>query len=138
MSGSIQSLKAVGIEILDSGRLQFDEAKFRTEFAKDPDAVKEFFTTEEKGFADKTHELLETLVGRDNSLLVNRARTLSTKVDFNVSRIEFFNSKLDRQRERLLLDFIRMETTVAKLQDNLTALQSIQVFEPAQAPSSVG
>jgi hypothetical protein len=37
---------------------------------------------------------------------------------------------LARQRERLLLTFYNLETTVSKLQDNLSALSSLQVIPP--------
>ena len=51
-------------------------------------------------------------------------------IEANNKRIEEMTARLDRQRERLLLQFYNIETTVARLQDNLTALSSLQIIPP--------
>ena len=43
---------------------------------------------------------------------------------------------LDSQRERLLLEFFRLEDTIAQLQGNLDLLSSIKFIEPVQRSSN--
>ncbi len=129
-TGSLQSLDALGISMNDAGKLALDESKLKAAFAADPEATAELFTKEEFGVAAKLDKLLDQLAGENNSLLVSRSTTLGTRIEANNERIEFLNERLERQREKLLLDFYRMELAVAKLQDNMTALNSIQVLAP--------
>ena len=55
--GDIQTLASVGITVNDSGKLAFTESKLDEALQADPNAVKEFFTTEDLGVADKFHYL---------------------------------------------------------------------------------
>ncbi|MGE3244629.1 MAG: hypothetical protein AB7I57_26440, partial [Pirellulales bacterium] len=48
----------------------------------------------------------------------------------NTERIESMDASLDRQRERLMNQFAALETTIASLQQNLTALSSLQALAP--------
>ena len=38
--------------------------------------------------------------------------------------------RLDRQREALLNQFAALETTIARMKDNLAALSSLQIISP--------
>lgn len=130
--GDVQSLEQIGISINDDGTLAFDQTKLDAQYAADPASLEKFFTTESSGFAAKLDRLTESLVGRGSSLLVSRAEALSRKIDTNQERIEALTGRLDRQREQLLKQFYTLETTIAKLQDSLTAVQGIQALPPLQ------
>ena len=128
--GNVQSLAELGVAIDDQGKLTFDKTKFQDRYAADPDAVESFFTDETLGFAEKADALLERLVGRDNSVLVNRAAAISQRLeDFN-ARIDTWTARLARQRERLLNEFFHIEEVVSRLQNNLTAIGQIQLIQP--------
>ena len=73
-AGSMQSLEEAGLSLEQDGQLEFDAEAFKDCFAEDPDALQEFFTTEDLGVAAKLDAIIETLVGEDNSLLINRRR----------------------------------------------------------------
>jgi len=125
-TGSIQSLAKLGISVEDDGTLKFDQSKLKTEFANDPAAVKSFFADSEFGLSARLGHLIERLSGEERSLLAERLKVLSAKIEDNEERIAFLDERLAAQRDRLYLDFYRMELAVAKIQENLTLLDSIQ------------
>lgn len=130
--GSIRSLAELGVSINDQGKLAFDRTKLQARFEADPEAVTDFFADEETGFAPRADAALERLVGADNSLLLSRATTLQRQMDVYSQRVEAWNVRLEKRRERLLLQFTRLEEAIAKIQTNLTAIQQIQFIAPAQ------
>lgn len=128
--GKFQALESLGIGFKDDGRLKLDESKLQSQFAADPDAVTEFFTDETVGFSKKVSDLAEDFAGEDVSLLINRIDSLQRKIDLNANRILFLNERLEKQRERMFIDFIQMETTIGKIRNNLSAIDSIQALPP--------
>jgi len=128
--GPIHSLAELGVSIDDQGQLSFDKTKLQARFDADPEAVTEFFADEERGFAVTADKVLETLVGRDRSLLINRTEALQRKIEDFGSRIDAWNGRLDRSRQRLLLQFNNLEQVVSRIQNNLTAINQIQIIKP--------
>lgn len=124
--GSIQSLAELGISIKDDGSLEFDSSKLREKFADNPAAVKKFFTDTTFGFAAKFDKLAESLVGKDVSLMAQRFIALSRKYEENQQRIEWWNAKLERRRQQLLLYFYRLETAIGKIKGNLDVVANIR------------
>ena len=84
----------------------------------------------EHGVVAKFTKVIDRLADADNSLLTNRNDALQATIESNEKRIERFNESLDRQRERLLLQFYQLEQVIATLQQNLSALQSLTPLEP--------
>lgn len=128
--GQFDSLVAVGINVDDKGQLSLDEAKLTAAFNKDPSAVKKLFTDKNRGFAAKMNEAVEKLAGEDGSVLDTRTDSLTRIIDANKERLETMDAGLLRQRDRLLLQFYNLETTVARMQDSLAALSALQVVPP--------
>jgi flagellar hook-associated protein 2 len=131
-SGPIRSLAELGISINDQGELAFDKTKLQARFDADPQSVSEFFADEETGFAEKADAVLERLVGKDNSLLLNRAETLQRQMDLYAERIEAWDARLEKRRERLFRQFTRLEEMIARIQHNLTAIGQIQFIGPIE------
>lgn len=129
-AGAIRSLAEVGVQLEKDGTLSFDASQLKAKYAADPAAVEQFFTADEFGVSARLDRLLEDLSGEDASLLAHRLKTLRDKIDRNQQRIEFMNDRLDAQRERLLLQFYRMEVAIAKMQDSLTALEGLEPLAP--------
>ena len=94
-----------------------------------------FFTDEDRGFATKADKLLESIAGRDHSLLVNRIESLQKQIDTYDQRISAWNDRLDKNRERLTNQFYKLEETVAKIQSNLTSINQIQFIKPISSTS---
>ncbi len=129
-AGSIRSLETIGISLTEEGKLQLDQARFQAQFAADPDAVRSFFATDDSGFADRFDQLVEQLAGEENSLLSSRLTSLERKVLDNQRRIDSMNARLDRSRERMLLEFARLEETISRIQGSLSVLEALAPLPP--------
>ncbi|MBN1912706.1 MAG: flagellar filament capping protein FliD [Pirellulales bacterium] len=84
--GSIQSLAQVGITFNQDGTLTYDESKLKSEFAKDPDAVRDFFVGVEP---DKKGEEIGIYVGEE-VIRVDTAKLNQAYEADPESVIEFF------------------------------------------------
>jgi flagellar hook-associated protein 2 len=129
-AGQFTSLKQIGIDLDQEGMLKFDETAFTAALGQDRGAIKQFFTQEKTSFTARLSDAVESLAGRDRSLLVSRAQALDTQVKNDNQRVDFLNGRLDKSREKLLLQFYRMESAIAKIQSGLTAIQQIQLIPP--------
>ncbi|HUG69545.1 MAG TPA: flagellar filament capping protein FliD [Pirellulaceae bacterium] len=129
-TGSIASLAELGLRLNDKGKLNFDETKFDIRYAQNPDDVERFFTQADSGAANKLFNALERLSGVENSVLVSRARAIQINIDVNTRRILELTKALDKERESLLETFFRLEETIGKLQNNLSAIGQIQALPP--------
>ena len=128
--GSFESLAEIGVEVGDDGKLSLDQAKLQEAFQDDPASLKKLFTDADDGVVAKFNQAIDRLAGADNGLLSNRSDSLQSTIDINNARIESLNESLDRQRERLLLQFTQLETIIANLQNNASAIDSLQPIEP--------
>jgi len=128
-AGSIRSLAELGISFNDDGTLKFDEDRFTTLYAADPEAVETFFTESETGFTARFDALVEQLVGQDSSMLAYRLEALQDKIDQNEKKIKEMNARLDRQEQRLYTDFYQMELAIAKIQSSLDVIESIAYID---------
>jgi flagellar hook-associated protein 2 len=114
----------------DQGKLELDTARLEEAFAEDPAALEQLFTHETLGLSAKLKAAIEQLAGEDSSVLGTRAETLADVIEKNNDRIALMDARLERQREQLLNQFFQLESTIAAMQDNLTALAGLQVIPP--------
>ncbi len=135
-SDSIGSLEGIGVTIQKDGTLTFDSSVLSEKFKEDPDSVEKFFTADNNGFSTKLSDLIEELAGDNNSLLGSRNQSLQQKIDDNQKKVAFYNDQLDRYREQQLTIFNNLETAIAKIQGNLSALTAIQPLAPLQATTT--
>ncbi len=125
-SGSIQSLGQIGISLKNDGTIQLDENKLNDCLTTNSDAVKQLFTAKDNGVSAQFSKVIERLAGPDTSLIELRNSSLQETIDRNQEHIDAMNTMLDNQQTRLLTQFYQMELNLAKLQSNLSALNSIQ------------
>ena len=128
--GRFTSLESIGISFDDKGKLSLNTAELEAAFADHPDDLHDFFADKTLGLSARLDAVIEQLAGEDNSLLAARTDTLDTRIKNNNDRIEFMNARLDRERERLLTQFALLESTVAQLQESLSALSALQIIPP--------
>ena len=121
-TGNIKTLAQLGIGISQDGKLSLDNTKLNDAIAREPESVQKFLSDEKFGFAARSKNTLESLVGIDGGLLVNRNAALQRQVESNNSRIDNFNIKLDRERTRLTKQFTDMELAISKIQSNFGGL----------------
>ncbi len=129
-AGSIHSLRELGIALQDDGTLELDESALRTRCEQDPEAIRRFFAEEQFGLSAKLDGLIERLSGEENSLLAARLETLNSKIEQNEERIAHWDARLEIRRQRLYLQFYRMELAIGKLQANLSALEAFNPVPP--------
>src|SRR5690606_33862419 len=101
----LKSLEQVGVSAKNDGTLAFDRQKFSEKFAADSASVKKFFSDKDQGVVKKLEDLIDTIAGRDSSLLISRAGALQNKIESNNERINSHNVRLVRERDRLLNQF---------------------------------
>lgn len=123
-TGSLQSLESLGISVNDQGKLSFDTSKLQSKYDADPEAVANFFTDPDKGFAAKADAMIEALVGKDNSMLVNRSNALQKQFDSFQTRIDDWTDKLTKKRDRLLNQFYNLELAVSKIKAGYDSISS--------------
>jgi flagellar hook-associated protein 2 len=128
--GEFTSLEAIGISLDGEGQMELDEEKLKQAFATNPAALKTLFTDETLGVSAKLEAVLEQLAAEKDSVLSIRTETLSDIIETNTERITAMDERLALQRERLLAEFFRIESVVAKMQENLSALSALQIIPP--------
>ena len=128
--GSFQSLQEIGISVDENGKLELNAKKLEDAFDKDSQSLQTLFTASDRGIVAKFEAAIEGLTGSENGLLTRRNDSLRVTIESNEARIERFNESLDRQRERLLLQFFQLEQTIAGLQTSQSAVNSFQAIPP--------
>jgi flagellar hook-associated protein 2 len=134
--GSVRSLGELGVSIDDQGKLTFDKSQFTASFNADSAGITEFFTDDKRGFAVKTDALLESLVGKDNSLFIARLDSLQKRVDNYTTDINNWNLRLAKIQDRLTNEFNQMENIVGSIKNNLGFLSQIQFIAPISSTRS--
>lgn len=134
-AGQFKSLESVGIRFGKDGKLSFDKGKFQDAFANDTAAVSALFTHNTHGVSAKLNAAIEALSGDDNSALGTRLTTLDDRIERNQDRIAQMDAVLARQQERMLVEFARLESTVATMRQSLSALAALQVIPPLTSTS---
>jgi len=131
-----ESLSSLGISF-GEGTIYVDESVLYAKFAENPNYTDSFLSRGSGGFTAKFDELSEQLTGQDTSLMANRFITLSDKIARNQERIEWLTEQLDRERERLYMQFYRMEIAIGKMQTSASAIESIApiIYQPSNSRS---
>ncbi|MEZ6090088.1 MAG: flagellar filament capping protein FliD [Pirellulaceae bacterium] len=127
-AGEIKSLAEVGLRLTETGKMNFDAAKLNEKLDSDPEAVKTFFTSETTGVSARLKKSVDSLAGINNSVLLNRNRSLQERIDTNNQRIASYNTRLEKEESRLLAQFYAMEQAIAKLQSNQQFLGNITLI----------
>lgn len=151
VSSQYKYLSQVGVKVGAGGVLEIDSAKLDAALANDPEAVANLFVartqetaptrteispgifvnnTTQAGFtslgvAEKFAQLMEKYSNSADGVLTKRSDTVSTEIANQNSRIASINARLERRREQLTRQFASLETTIANLQRQQSALGSI-------------
>jgi flagellar hook-associated protein 2 len=135
--GSFESLADVGITVDDKGKLALDKTAFQAAFVDDPAGLQAFFGDDKNGgVVSKFDNVIKGLVGLDNGLLTRRTDALQNTIDSNVDRIADLDTYLERQRERMLLQYAQLESILADFQATQSALASFSPVAPLSVKSS--
>ena len=142
-------LSQVGVRFGKEGELMFDEAKFRTAYDTDPEAMEELFTAfaisstnanspvpgvtvqsttttyAKLGIGDTFDQLLKKLTNSVDGVTTIADRGLQTQLDALKERIDRFDTRLEARRLRYEKQFAAMENAMAKLQVQQSSLSSL-------------
>lgn len=122
--GAVKRWAQLGIKLAE-GQLQFDQARFDEAFAADPQAVIDAFTRPETGIAASLKKTLEGISDSSDGVIARRNNALETQKDDLNDRIASLNELLDRKRQRLMRQFLAMESAISQLQSQGSALSQI-------------
>ena len=125
-SEAITRLSTIGITIGDGGHLSLDETKFRESYAENPEAVEELFTAEDTGFGTIFDEVLDELTRSTDGTLARKDASLESREDLLNDRIDTLQILLDRTQERYERQFTALETALASLQSQQSALTTLE------------
>ena len=112
----------IGITTERDGTLKFDSEKFTTAMGTDSDSVNEVL----KNYADRTTPTGGTidLLTRFNGTVDITINSNKTQIDNLTTRISEAEAYISKQEDALRAKFARMETAIAKLQSQQSALTS--------------
>jgi flagellar hook-associated protein 2 len=130
-AGSLRRLSDVGLRIGQGAVLEFDEDRFRSAYASDPEAVKRLFTLYEtgggsvqQGFGPLLEERINRLIDPVSGLITQQNRTLDQRTTQFQDRITQLDKLLANKRTRLEKQFASLESVLAGLQSQQQALAS--------------
>ncbi|MGZ0169717.1 MAG: flagellar filament capping protein FliD [Planctomycetales bacterium] len=122
---TLQGLSDLGIRTTTGGKLEFDESVFNDVIEATPDAVQDFFRDENNGVAAKFKTTLETLTDTFTGTFTNEKDGLQNSIDALEGRVEQIDAVLAIRQERLLRQFIQMETIIGQLQTQGSAIAAL-------------
>lgn len=149
VTGRYTRLFEVGVTVGADNKLEFDSEKLRDAMARDLDAVTELFTLKtqqisegqdigngvsipgntvevtERGFGATLEAVLDRLTDSISGTLTAKTNNLDSQIDLAGDRIDYLNVLLTSKRQQLEQQFAAMETTLAQLQNQQSALSSL-------------
>jgi len=137
-NGKYRILADVGFKLGEGAKIEFDEAKFRTAYADDPDAVQRLFTlTKSETIGTKTtvtnlglggllEDAINKLIDPVNGAITRQNKELDARTTQFQDRIGQMDKLLEAKRARLERQFANMESVIAKLQSQQTSLGQIK------------
>jgi len=158
VSGRYSRLSEVGVRIGSDAKLVIDEAKLREAISTDLNAVTELFTLKTqqavedeqisdgvtlpgsgtevtaRGFGATLEQTLDLLTDSISGIVTGATDNFDSQIELANDRIEQLNELLASKRQRLEQEFASMETALAQLQSQQSALASLS----GAANSSMG
>lgn len=149
VNGPYQLLSHIGVAIGKDSKLALNEQKFRDLYAADPEAVEDLMagfdstttTTQEispgitveqseqtfskLGIGDTFDQVLDGLTNSIDGVFETVDENFQSLIDLNNDRIEQFDKRLEARRGQLEAQFLAMETALARLQGQSSALGSL-------------
>lgn len=117
--------EAVQTVVATIPKLKFDEARFNAAFTADAEGVSELFTKADVGLGDYVADLLKGLGDTYESTIQNRLDSMQNSQKLYEGRIEQLNDLLTAKENRLYKEFYAMESALASLQNQQSALSSL-------------
>jgi flagellar hook-associated protein 2 len=115
VDGDFTYASQVGISFEEDGILSYDSEELTTALESDLDAVVDFFTNEDEGFAIRLDSLVESML-QTSGLIDAREEGLNAQVDSTNDRIETMEYRLELIEERYRAQYTALDTLMAQLE----------------------
>jgi len=139
-AGRFRVLADVGLKLVDGGKMEFDEDKFRQAYAADPDSVQKLFsdstsvtegnppkqTIKGLGIGWMMESSFTRLIDPVDGVITRESKTLDQKTQGFQDRIDSLDKVLEQKRTRLERQVANLESVLAQLQSQQSALGSFQ------------
>ncbi len=130
VTGKLNRLSDVGVTLKNGGRLSLDEDAFKAAFDKSPDDVIKLFTetatvngkTVKRGIGARLDAMIDDLTNSSTGYITRQRNSIQDRVDLYNERADALEKLLDQKETRLYAQFQAMETALAKLQSQQSAL----------------
>jgi flagellar hook-associated protein 2 len=132
-AGEYKTLASIGITIGNNAQLSFNQNTFNTAFANDPNAVMNLFSQATSGLGNVINNAITTLTDPVTGIVTIENNTLSTEIQNDQNTATMLNTLLGQQKAQLQAEFNNMESTLASLQGQQEALETLGTIS-----SSVG
>ena len=154
LEGQFTTLGSVGITVTDGTKLSFDQSKFISALATDPEAVQQLFNLVEveevdpdgdledssppekvvvaEGTFRKIDGLLDDLTDSVDGAIQSRMDSIEDQIELGNDRIEQIDRLIADKRARLEFEFLAMERAIAELQNQSNALASLSLLSFSQ------
>ena len=99
--------------------------KLKSMIANDPDTVVSFFTQLSQKLSDKMFDLMKSKEGYSSAMTVYDDKKMQTDYDDYTAKIKELEKKLADYEDKWYAKFAAMETALAKMQNNASAVTSL-------------
>lgn len=99
--------------------------KLKSMIANDPDTVVEFFTKLSQKLSDKMFDMMKSEEGISSAMTVYEDKRMQKEYDDYTTKIKELEKKLADYEDKWYAKFAAMETALAKMQNNASAVTSL-------------
>jgi flagellar hook-associated protein 2 len=135
-AGRYRTLADLGLKLVDGAKLEFDADKFKAAYAADPTAVQNLFTQANTGIGNALETAINKLIDPTYGSLTIENKTLDQRTQQFQDRIDLLDKLLTDKRTRLEQQFANMESVLATLQSQQSALASLSTTSSSSSSSS--
>lgn len=136
-SGSITTLRSLGITMQDDGTLQVDDSTLANTIKNDPSDVQKFFQgTNSDGFATNLSTQLAALTDSINGPLLVDAKGMDNSVSSLQEQIDDFEVHMAARQQQLIDQYSRIDTMLRSMSTTLQSVQAQLKSLPSYSSSS--
>jgi flagellar hook-associated protein 2 len=122
---AVRSLADLGVSVNQDGSLSLDQTVLGQQIASNPTAVNNFFLDTTNGFAAKLKSTVNSFTDPLTGQLTQESNSLQDSVNSIEDRISTLTDILNARQQTLATQFIHLETVLANLRTQQSALASL-------------
>jgi flagellar hook-associated protein 2 len=135
-AGNLHTVGDIGITMNQDGTISYNSTTFQNAYAQNPTNVMKLFTNSTAGLGKVLDHSMTNLVDPVTGMITQENTTLQNQTQQFQDQIKHLDSLLADKRNRLEEQFANMETVLAGLQSQQSALGSITTITAPKSTSS--